>query len=583
MESAGILSILLFILHEGFRQVFHEAGQQLSSSSWKSKSMALSFLDLPVLVLDNILRYVDYSAYLPLCLTCKALHWPAKEMLYRFSAYTKNKGPAIESFHEDKVLLSQKLRGERSLCEKLLQGETGTYARYIRYYSARDPEACSYLLQRVPLYLYRLILQVDPKYWMKAPIVSVHPATVVEELDIVPVLYSEYDQYLHVPNLTLFHGLVSLKIGSVEALAWRPASQITLDHLCCPQLRRLELGAEVDDWKVIVGDNLPHLESIRFTIPRDSAWRHKRLIDQLPQLESWLYLQRYVERGLHVRIADRGDRDEESTFRFLNVALLFGSETEARQVYDWLLRGAKYFWPFLADKLSYSFDFKGFEANTRDLSLKLLKQLPFLKTPHLTISLWSSDTALLLPSLMELIPKRTCHFEVYLQDEVDADILPSLVSSLDYFEKLTHFTCNLASRVVRGGITPWPSARVIDFSLAMTKFRKQMDIDRKRSEFLFSNEFLFDRKDGFTWTHVKHFFLEKEIVGPIRRKGITFDIYEGTLEMRKATKEWFKRHPSLQEIKITAWGWPSYNDVVFPFDKLSCPSGVMGMNTSHLT
>src|SRR5271155_379999 len=123
-----------------------------------------------------------------------------------------------------------------------------------------------------------------------------------------------------------------------------------------------------------------------------------------------------VERGLHVRIADRGDRDEESTFRFLNVALLFASETEVRQVYDWLLRGAKYFWPFLANKLSYPFDFKGFEARTRDLNLKLLKQLPFSKTSNLTISLWSSDTALLLPSFMELLPKGTCHFEVYLHD-----------------------------------------------------------------------------------------------------------------------------------------------------------------------
>ena len=495
-------------------------------------------------------------------------------MLYRFSAYTKNKGPEIESFHEDKVLLFQKLRGEWSLCEKLFQEEmAGTHARYIRYYSARDPEACNYLLQRVPLYLYRLILEVDPKYWMKVPIVSVHPATVVEELDIVPVPFGEYVQHLHVPNLTLFHGLVSLKIGSVEA--YLPESQITLDHLWCPQLKRLELGARLDDWKVIVGDNLPHLESIRFTIPRYSEWGPKWFIDQLAQLESWLYLQRYVERGLHVRIADRGDRDEESTFRFLSVALLFASETEVRQVYDWLLRGAKYFWPFLADKPSYSFDFKGFEAPTRDLTLKLLKQLPFSKTRHLTISLWSSDT---LPSLMELLPKRTCHLEVYLQDKVDADILPSLVSSLDYFEKLTRFTCNLASRLVHGGITPWPSARVIDFSLPMTKCRKQFDRDRKRLEFLFANEFLFERQDGFTWTHVKHLFLEKEIVGPFGRKDITFDIYEGTLEMRKATKEWFKRHPSLQEIEITLWGWRSYKDSVFPFDKLSCPSG---MNASH--
>jgi hypothetical protein len=377
---------------------------------------------------------------------------------------------------------------------------------------------------------------------------------------------------------------VSLKIGPAAG-GWDPESQITLDHLCCPQLRRLELGVEVDDWKVIVGDNLPHLESIRFTIARYSALRDRRLIDQLPQLslESWHYLQRYVERGLHVRIADRGDRDEESTFRFLNVALLFGSETEVRQVYDWLLRGAKYFWPFLSDKLSYSFDFKDFEANTRDLTLKLLKQLPFSKTPHLTISLWSSDIADLLPSLMELLPKRTCHLEVYLQDKVNADILPSLVSSLDYFEKLTCFKCHLASRVMNGGITPWPSAKVIDFSLPMTKFRKNIDRDRKRLEFLFSNEFRFERQDGFTWTHVKHvksLFLENESVGPFRLKDITFDIYEGTLEMRKATKEWFKRHPSLQEIEITLWGWRSYDGPVFPFDKLSCPPG---MNRSYLT
>jgi hypothetical protein len=303
--------------------------------------MALSVLDLPDLVLDNVLRYVDYSAYLPLCLTCKALHWPAKEMLYRFSAYTKNRGPEIEFFHEDKVLLFEKLRGERSLCEKLFQEETRTYARYIRYYSARDPESCKKILQRVPMYLYRLILEVDPKYWMTMPIVSVHPSMVVEELDILPVSCSDYAQHLHVPNLTLFHGLVSLKIGPVGG--WKRESQITLNRLCCPQLKRLELGAEVDDWKVIVGNNLPHLESIRFTIRTNSALWHKRLIDQLPQLESWLYLQRYVERGLYVRIADRGDRDEEPTFRFLNVALLFASETEVRQVYDWLLRGAKYF------------------------------------------------------------------------------------------------------------------------------------------------------------------------------------------------------------------------------------------------
>jgi hypothetical protein len=337
------------------------------------------------------------------------------------------------------------------------------------------------------------------------------------------------------------------------------------------------LEAEVDDWKVIVGDNLPHLESIRFTIGRYSALQHKRLIDQLRQFDSWLYLQRYVELGLYVRIADRGDRDEEPTFRFLNVALLFASETEVRQVCDWLLRGAKYFWPFLTDKLSYSFNFRGFEANTRDLTLKILKQLPFSKTPHLTISLWSSDTAVSLPSLMELLPKRTSHFEVYMHDVVDADILPSLVSSLDYFDKLTYFTCNLASRVMHGGITPWLSARAIDFSLPMTKFRKQVDRDRKRLEFLFANEFLFERQDGFTWTHVKHLFLEKEIGGPFRLKDITFDVYEGTLEMRKATKEWFERHPSLQGIEITLWGWRSYDGPVFPFDKLSYPSG---MNTT---
>jgi hypothetical protein len=83
-----------------------------------------------------------------------------------------------------------------------------------------------------------------------------------------------------------------------------------------------------------------------------------------------------------------------------------------------------------------------------------------------------------------------------------------------------------------------------------------------------------------TWTHVKHLFLENEIVGPFRLKDITFDIYEGTLEMCKATKEWFKRHPSLQEIEITLWGWRSYDGPVFPFDKLSFPSG---MNTSHLS
>jgi hypothetical protein len=178
---------------------------------------------------------------------------------------------------------------------------------------------------------------------------------------------------------------------------------------------------------------------------------------------------------------------------------------------------------------------------------------------------------------MELLPKRTCHFEVYMHEVVDADILPSLVSSLDYFDKLTYFTCNLASRVIHGGITPWPSARAIDFSLPMTKFRKKVHRDRKRLEFLFANEFLFKRQDGFTWTHVKHLFSEKEIVGPFTRKDITFDIYEGTLEMRKATKEWFKRHPSLQEIAITLWGWRSYDDLVFPFDKLSYSSG---MNTT---
>jgi hypothetical protein len=162
--------------------------------------------------------------------------------------------------------------------------------------------------------------------------------------------------------------------------------------------------------------------------------------------------------------------------------------------------------------------------------------------------------------------------EVYLHDKVDADILPSLVSSLDCFDKLTSFTCNLASRVMHGGIKPWPSARVIDFSLPMTKFRKKVDRDRKGLEFLFSNQFLFERQDGFTWTHVKH-LMKEEILGPFR-KDITFDIYEGTLEMRKATKEWFKWHPSLQEIGITVWGWRSYKDPVFPFDKLSCPSYV---------
>ena len=59
--------------------------------------MALSSLDLPWLVLDNILQYSDYFAYLPLCLTCKALHHPPKMLLSRYSAYTKKggKGPLL--------------------------------------------------------------------------------------------------------------------------------------------------------------------------------------------------------------------------------------------------------------------------------------------------------------------------------------------------------------------------------------------------------------------------------------------------------------------------------------------------------
>src|SRR5277367_321546 len=122
--------------------------------------MTLSFLELPWLVLDNILQHADHSAYLPLCLICKALHHPAKMMLYRYSAYTKKKVTEAS-----RVTGIKEFNWEKILQQKFFEQDTWGYTQNVRYYSATDSKQLNHLLQWIVLHLRSLILEADPSDW----------------------------------------------------------------------------------------------------------------------------------------------------------------------------------------------------------------------------------------------------------------------------------------------------------------------------------------------------------------------------------------------------------------------------------
>jgi len=83
-----------------------------------------------------------------------------------------------------------------------------------------------------------------------------------------------------------------------------------------------------------------------------------------------------MKQKIHIRVVDLGERDEVDTFLFLETAVRFGSQNVAeQQVSDWLLQGAQYFWSDLLKKSSYFFDLRHFDATSRDLVLKILKQV----------------------------------------------------------------------------------------------------------------------------------------------------------------------------------------------------------------
>jgi len=242
--------------------------------------------------------------------------------------------------------------------------------------------------------------------------------------------------------------------------------------------------------------------------------------------ESWSSLQTFMEQRIHIRIVDRGERDNLATFWFLESALRFGSRAAAEhQVSDWLLRGARYFWTFLPKRCSYSFNLKDFGAPARDLALKILKQLPFSGSIDVKLSLWKSCFA---PSLVELLPQRTRRLEVFLHETVGLQFFPQLLSS---FDELTYFVCNIPSRTVSDVVKSWSSAQLTDFSIPLVDFGRQ-------NHFFYSNDFLYKRQGGFIWTRVKHAQWAKRRI-PIARD-ITYFIYVRTEEFRKISKKWFR-------------------------------------------
>lgn len=508
--------------------------------------MALSLLDLPWLVLDNILQYSDYFAYLPLCLTCKALHHPAKMLLYRYSAYTMKSGKGPFLYITQPPV--EELKWEHVLQNRFFQQETWTYGQNVRYYLARDPKGFNHLLRWVPLHLHRLILEVYPWIWVHPQII--HPATVVEEIQIIiRDLWGDYDISKSIPpNLDIFQGLVSLKINNCQT--FHCESQNILDCLHCPQLKRLEIDGDLTNWQnVRVGGNLRQLESIRFAVGAYSALDHRRLLDEMAESESWSTLQAFMEQRIHVRIVDRGERDNLDTFRFLQTARLFGSQGAAEyEVSDWLLRGARYFWTYLPQKASYSFDFRGFDAHTRELTLKLLKQLPFTATIDVKFNVRKSCC---FPSLIELLPLRTRRLEVFLYEEVGLQFFPQLLSS---FDGLVYFGCHLRSRIVFDNFKPWSPAEVMDFTVPLTDFLEQHNS-------CFSNDFLFKRCGEYTWTRVKYNRWEEKRTSLER----DYSIYVGTEEFRKLSKGWFRCNPSLQEIEFKVWECQSELNPLFPF------------------
>ena len=510
--------------------------------------MALSLLDLPWLVLDNILQYSDHFAYLPLCLTCKALHHPAKMLLYRYSAYTKKRGKRPFLFITEPSV--EELESEHILQNRFFQEETWTYGQNVRYYLATDSKGFNHLLRWVPLHLHRLILEVDPRNWVHPQII--HPATVVEEIQIIiKDLWGDYGITAKSipPNLDIFQGLVSLKINNYQAFPCE--SQYIMDCLHCPQLKRLEIDGDLGNWQhVRVGGNLPQLESVRFTLGAYSALDHRRLLDKMTESESWSTLQAFMEQRIHVRIVDRGGRDNLETFRFLQTARLFGPRGAAEyEASDWLLKGARYFWSYLPQKLSYSFDFRGFDAHTRELTLKLLKQLPFSAAIDVKFNFRKGCC---LPSLIELLPQRTRRLEVFLYEAVGLQFFPQLLSS---FDGMTYFACHLRSRIVFDNFKPWSPAEVIDFIVP----RRADFVEQHDS--CFSNDFLFKRCGEYTWTRVKYNRWEEKRTSFKRDNSI----YVGTEEFRKLSKGWFRCNPSLQEIEFKVWECQSELSSLFPF------------------
>ena len=191
---------------------------------------------LPIIVIDNILSYLEKIDLYNIALVCKSFYQPTKKYLYR----------DLYNYENHRELVATTLRREPSL------------AFYIRTFTSYDPSLLEFLWSQTPLTLHRLTLKWDHKnneYYYPSYLASIHPQCRIECLNFS--LHSDNEKYLLL-NAYKFKGLKRLEL-IIPEFDWDAiifstpyySLQDIFDALYCPSLESVYITNVDAAWDML--------------------------------------------------------------------------------------------------------------------------------------------------------------------------------------------------------------------------------------------------------------------------------------------------------------------------------------------
>ena len=404
-----------------------------------SESPRLSLPDLPHLVFDHILHFLDVTDLVTLSQTCRDLHFVVNRVLYgqasRFCADLYSRSNNFQVRIPNRFLFLEE-------CISL----NPQNARYLREYYAYKLERLEKLLPHVPLTLRLLDLPVPMDWFQDARfenIVSeIHVNTIIEEitaLSTAPDLFSgilnesEKLGYFVIPSvLHHFRGLKKFTITIpsdylVRGLPINPASII--NHVNCPQLEHLVFngwGAKGFAYPSKGLSNLKFLE-IKSELLDSCFPRLSHANGRSPQYY-WTVLTELKERNIAFRYYSA------SRLGMIYFIDAFQEQYDTDQLMRWSIQ-SEYKIQFTENTTSlfrFNLDIRCFQHSLTNKLLQILSE-DFQCDLSLQLRLTNDDRS----SIQNLIPRTVSSLSLDIPVEtLISNIIPDIIISLPALEEL---------------------------------------------------------------------------------------------------------------------------------------------------